>query len=174
MKQEYTINKSTGCWNWDGNVDKGTGYPRLSVRSDGSRTHLRAHRYLYEREVGNIPKGMVLDHLCRNRKCVNPKHLEVTTDIENIRRGKVCKINSATAIEIRTLRDSGKKMKEIGDMFGISESSVSRIISNKHWKLASQSSTLKSSEQHSEPLNSELEQRLAKIESILAYHNLHD
>jgi hypothetical protein len=47
----------------------------------------QAHRYAYELLVGPIASGLVLDHLCRNPGCVNPKHLEPVTDRENTRRG---------------------------------------------------------------------------------------
>lgn len=46
-----------------------------------------AHRVGYELYVGKIPDGLMLDHLCRNRCCVNPKHLEPVTNLENVRRG---------------------------------------------------------------------------------------
>jgi len=60
------------------------GYGRISV-ADCVQL---AHRVSYEAFVGPIPTGMVLDHLCRQRMCVNPGHLEPVTNRENIRRGK--------------------------------------------------------------------------------------
>lgn len=63
-----------GCWNYYGRTnanDYATGY------IDGRARLL--HRYFWERIVGNVPDGMELDHLCRTRRCVNPKHQEPVT-----------------------------------------------------------------------------------------------
>jgi hypothetical protein len=68
-----------GCWIWTGYVIS-SGYGQF-----GKRT--RAHRYVYELLVGPIPDGLILDHLCRVRRCVNPDHLEPVTMAENTRRG---------------------------------------------------------------------------------------
>jgi hypothetical protein len=74
------------CWLWKGHITK-QGYVR--IRIPGAKTDKRtfAHRLMYERWIGPIPKGKVIDHLCRVRHCLNPWHLEAVTDRENILRG---------------------------------------------------------------------------------------
>ena len=80
--QNIEIDAETGCHVYLGDHHN-TGYGRISV---GGRQQM-AHRVNYERERGPIPDGLVLDHLCRNRACINPDHLEAVTEQVNILRG---------------------------------------------------------------------------------------
>lgn len=73
---------SSGCWEWTG-VLGGGGYGRIRVNGASAPVH----RVAYELIVGAIPDGLQLDHLCRNRSCVNPAHLEPVTPRVNTLRG---------------------------------------------------------------------------------------
>lgn len=69
------------CWEWTASK-KPSGYGEFKV--DGRL--VRAHRFAYEDMVAEIPAGLFLDHLCRNRACVRPEHLEPVTALVNVRR----------------------------------------------------------------------------------------
>lgn len=71
------------CWVWTASI-KPNGYGQFNAGLSGNRN---AHRYAYELSIGEIPAGHQLDHLCRNRGCVRPDHLEPVTQQENLRRG---------------------------------------------------------------------------------------
>lgn len=76
-----------GCWEWIAALDP-NGYGRFGMPG-ATRADWRmklAHRVSYETFAGPIPEGLDLDHLCRNRSCVNPEHLEPVTRSENLRR----------------------------------------------------------------------------------------
>lgn len=72
-----------GCWVWTGSTGP-NGYGKLSRNRGWNGL---AHRVAYSLVHGGIPEGLVIDHLCRNRACINPAHLEAVTFNENVRRG---------------------------------------------------------------------------------------
>jgi hypothetical protein len=71
---------NSGCWLWTGATGNPGGYGNVGFQ--GSTRG--AHRVVYELLVGPVPDGLVLDHLCRNRPCVNPDHLRPVTQLENV------------------------------------------------------------------------------------------
>ena len=71
-----------GCVTWTARHDR-DGYGVLWVRQDGRRVMRFAHRIAYELAFGRVPSGLVIDHLCRVRDCVNPEHLEAKTSRAN-------------------------------------------------------------------------------------------
>lgn len=85
------IDPETECWVWQGFLDE-DGYPGKTVSLSGKIQ--TAHRSSYESFVGEIPNGFHIDHLCRNRACVNPEHLEPVSVQENIKRGKKGVLNT--------------------------------------------------------------------------------
>ena len=81
ISEKLKIGDQDECWPWNGCLTSGYG----AIRINGKQ-HL-VHRIMYETHKGKIPKGKEIDHLCRNRRCANPNHLEAVTHQENCKRG---------------------------------------------------------------------------------------
>lgn len=76
------VHQEGDCWVWT--AAKASGYGRFNT---GGNRLVLAHRYAYEGMVTAVPEGLDLDHLCRNRACVNPYHLDPVTRSVNLSRG---------------------------------------------------------------------------------------
>lgn len=122
---DYLINEN-GCWVWQKKLCKGYG-------SSGGTT---AHRDMYEKMVGKVPNGLDLDHLCRNRACVNPAHLEPVTRSENMKRSPLMsfprlfkrKLSYADANEIRS---SPLRTSELSRKYNVARTVICRIRNGK-------------------------------------------
>jgi hypothetical protein len=124
----YVIDPETQCWIWQRTITR-DGYGMKTTRYGP----VSAHRWIYTQHRGPISEGLELDHLCRNRRCVNPDHLEPVTGKENVRRGKNAKL---TPDDVRTIRamDGKAKHRDIAAMFGVSRSLISTVLSGKRWQ----------------------------------------
>lgn len=112
----------TLCWTWQQHLDSG-GYGAVRVKGRS----LIAHRWVYESvKKEKIPEGMYIDHLCRNKDCVNPEHLEPVSPAENTRRGLLTILDEDAVREIRRSRDKISKY-DLADKFEVSLGTIENL-----------------------------------------------
>lgn len=143
-KEDYfliNLNKTKTCWNW-GPVTKGHSYGRMSV--NGKRVY--AHRYSYEYfNKSKIPDHLVVRHKCDNPRCVNPEHLILGTQKDNIhdaiRRKRLMpeyngrKVSEMDVLNIREIyRTETISQEMLGKRFGLCRQAVGNILRRKTWR----------------------------------------
>lgn len=112
----------TLCWIWRCGFFT-NGYGRI-----GHWKHSEiAHRTIYQEMIGPIAGGLDLDHLCRQRDCVNPAHLEPTTRAENLRRGEGTKLTAEAVREIRDAPRYWGVRKDLAEKFGVTVGYVAQL-----------------------------------------------
>lgn len=112
LGEHYRTDAKLGCWLWIKSFRNDCGYGQIGFWEDGRNFTLYAHRVSYEQFVGPIPEGLTLDHLCRNRACIRPEHLEPVTLEENIARSVPHRIHKTHCKHGHSLEDAylwGKK-----------------------------------------------------------------
>ena len=114
-----------GCWRWTGAKHR-KGYGKVRIRG----RECIAHRVAFELSGGVIPAGLQLDHLCRNRACVNPEHLEPVTNAENGRRGASAKL---TIDDVTFIRSSPDRPGMLASQFGVHRNTIYKARKRQSW-----------------------------------------
>lgn len=135
---KFRVNSETNCWQWTAAKAGRYGAFRSDTRMD------LAHRVSYEIYCGPIPAGLRVCHRCDNPICVNPEHLFLGTDADNVfdkvsksrqARGIShghCKLSDSDVIEIR--KTKGATQQKIADLYGVDRTLIGLIRRNKIWK----------------------------------------
>lgn len=135
---ELSVAEESGCIRFTGHLD-GEGYGRIMV----ARVKYMAHRLSYSINNGPIPDGYVVRHKCDNPSCINPEHLEVGTQADNIadkvsrgRQARGSGVGRAILTEeaVREIRSSPLKVSELSTLYGVSVVSIRNILRRKTWQ----------------------------------------
>lgn len=135
------LSDDDSCWLWLGYIDK-DGYGQLSV-NDRSQ---RAHRMSWEAHVGPIPTDMQVLHTCDVRACINPNHLFLGTNVDNMidrnSKGRAAAGERhgqrvLTESDVRTIRRRfrhGETQTAIAKAYGVDQTTVSRVVLGRTWR----------------------------------------
>ena len=118
------------CWTWLGGKTSG-GYGKKTY---GGRT-VSAHRWMWVQLFGAIPDGLVIDHLCSNRECVNPHHLQVVTQAVNMQRGINATLTPLDVLEIRKAKKTRTlhTAAHLAEKFNVRPDAIRCIWGGKTW-----------------------------------------
>ena len=141
LSDKYVVDQSTHCWVWTAGTN-GAGYGQ--IRPGGLAPRILAHRASWELFRGPIPKsdsyhGTCVLHKCDNRACINPDHLFLGTNEDNIhdciaKNRKPTKLKPEQVLEIKTRTASGESPTSLAREFGVDKSTVKRIKRGASWK----------------------------------------
>jgi len=126
IRASYVV-EANGCWRWTRGLT-GSGYGHVSIQS----IYYQAHLLTYILRVGPIPTGLEPDHLCRNRWCVNPDHLEFVTHAVNVQRGIRSVLSPEQVAEIKR-RGKRAGVRAMAREYGVNHATISRIVNGLIW-----------------------------------------
>lgn len=134
------VTKTDSCWLWSGKPNKVNGYGRIHVNGAG----MGAHRFSYVLAHGDIPSGMIVRHSCDTPLCVNPDHLLLGTDWDNVQdqiergrnakgeRNGFAKLSDQDVWQIRDMyARMGWTQMQLVRHFQVNRSTIYRVINNK-------------------------------------------
>jgi hypothetical protein len=131
--------ESDGCWEWKGRKDV-KGYGQFTSRDNGVK-HKRAHRMAYELKHGSITDNLLVCHKCDNPGCVNPDHLFLGTDSDNMvdmvkkNRHVPGKGNKLSPEDVLMIRNASNLTHSVlAEMFNTTRANIGMIVNRKTWK----------------------------------------
>jgi hypothetical protein len=137
----YEVSPETMCWQWRGAPIKRGGYGVFTHRPSGM-IMVRAHRAAWMLMVGDIPTGLHVLHRCDNRLCVNPEHLFLGQQQDNMtdkvkkgrqNRGTSHGLHKLSDEDVFTIRSSSERGSRLAKRFGVSHSTICDIRARRSW-----------------------------------------
>jgi HNH endonuclease len=145
FEEKFIPEPNSGCWIWTASINR-LGYGTVAHKGK----IWKAHRVSWDLYTGVIPEGMSVLHKCDNRLCVNPDHLFLGDQTDNMRdmvakgRGKtpslrgeknpMSKLTAASVSEIRLRVKSGATQKSLCPVYGVAPMTISRVVRGETWK----------------------------------------